>query len=201
MKDIYLQNFRRIDYLLIHLLGNNLGPGKRIWLELQRLERLECEKKFIVDVDSIIIIKNQQEIPFSYDDTRFPTLSLDNRFTFQGRLFPKNEPYCRASYLIKITLLEAYPHTEPEVILLDSIYHPNVDDSGRICCKSRFENSWTYMATTTLVSIVENIIDIIDNPTRVHECDNPRAKEYAQDPEIFQSKALEHILRHGRLRC
>lgn len=182
-------------------LGNNLGPGKRIWLELQRLERLECEKKFIIDIDSMVIIEDQQEIPFPYDDTRFPTLSLDNRFTFQGRIFPKNEPYCRASYLIKITLVEGYPHTEPELIFLDSIYHPNVDPSGRICCKARFENFRTYMVITSLVSVIENIIDIIDNPNQLHTCNNPHAKEYFQDAEVFKSKALEHTLKYGRPRC
>ncbi len=59
--------------------------------------------------------------------------SSEGIITIQGRILPKREPYCRASFLIEITLSRVYPFKPPEVIFLDPIYHPNINHIGQPC--------------------------------------------------------------------
>ncbi|KAG8237268.1 hypothetical protein J437_LFUL011298 [Ladona fulva] len=42
-------------------------------------------------------------------------------------------PYESGVFKLEIQLSETYPFEPPRVQFLTSVYHPNVDDSGRIC--------------------------------------------------------------------
>ncbi|XP_074646653.1 ubiquitin-conjugating enzyme E2 N-like [Tubulanus polymorphus] len=56
-----------------------------------------------------------------------------------GRLFyvvmdgPKDSPYETGTFKLELFLPEDYPMAAPKVRFLTRIYHPNVDNLGRIC--------------------------------------------------------------------
>lgn len=46
---------------------------------------------------------------------------------------PSDTPYENGIFLLDISLAENYPHAPPNVRFVTPIYHPNIDDHGRIC--------------------------------------------------------------------
>jgi ubiquitin-conjugating enzyme E2 T len=122
-----------------------------------------------------------------------------NTAVIQGRILPKTEPYCHASFLIEIRLPSEYPFKEPYVTIRDPIYHPNIDESGRHCCCWGFSQYEGYTPTTLLADIIEGVIRVIDNPDCSHSC-NLQCQEYQNDYQTFYKKALKLTLLYGRPR-
>lgn len=137
---------------------------KRAWIELQQLERLKTERKFLID-----------KSPFDGDEET-PT-----NFTFIGRILPRSEPFNQTALQIEIQLPQEYPYKPPSVRILTKVYHPNVEEngnrikkpnlllifylcfSGRICLEILSPTgSWT--PSFRLTNVINEMIDVIDHP-------------------------------------
>lgn len=46
---------------------------------------------------------------------------------------PEDSPYKDGVFKMEITIPENYPFSPPAMKFLTKVYHPNIDDSGRIC--------------------------------------------------------------------
>jgi ubiquitin-protein ligase len=123
-----------------------------------------------------------------------------NTVVIHGRILPKTEPYCRASFLIEIRLRPEYPFKELDVTIRDPIYHPNVDESGRHCCCWGFSQYEAFKPTTPLADFIEAVIRVIDNPDCSHSCNPQCTQEYQNDYQTFYKKALKLTLLYGRPR-
>jgi len=122
--------------------------------------------------------------------------------TIQGRILPQTEPYCRASFLVEITLSHEYPFKEPEVLFLDPISHPHIHDWGGYCRHYSNTGSYEpYKQTTSLSDFIMGVINIIDSEPGFRYCSDPgRIAEYQRDYQTFYKKALELTLSYGRPR-
>ena len=177
------------SYDVYHILENLGSDSKRLCFELRHLERLELENKFILNSDSLDRLKSAES-----------TGTYAERFIC-GRIFPQTEPYCRRSFLVKIKLLPEYPFKVPEIIFLDHIYHPSVNEQGRNQCDWHNNSGVAYDPTTTLVETIENVIRIIDKIYDEDFVSNDNcAREYREEYAKFYKKALEMTLLHGRPR-
>jgi ubiquitin-conjugating enzyme E2 L3 len=105
----------------------------------------------------------------------------------QGRILPKTEPYCRASFLIEITFPREYPFKPPEMLFLDPVYHPNVDERGcSYCCWEHLLWNETYKPTTSVKDLIEAFIRNFDSLAEIDQAMNTGvASEYRTHPEIF----------------
>lgn len=84
-----------------------------------------------------------------------------------GRILPKSKIYCEAAYQIEIKLPAEFPFKAPEVRFVTPIYHPNVDDKGKICVDI-INAAESYKPTTPLSDIVTAVTNLIDNPNIEH---------------------------------
>lgn len=153
---------------------------KRAWIELQQLERLKTERKFLID-----------KSPFD-DDEETPT-----NFTFIGRILPRSEPFNQTALQIEIQLPQEYPYKPPSVRILTKVYHPNVEENGRICLEILSPTgSWT--PSFRLANVINEMIDVIDHPNLNLPVNDSVANEYLYQKELYDEKLLE-IIQNNKL--
>ena len=119
--------------------------------------------------------------------------------TIIGRILPTRQPYCQASFVIKIDLPDDFPFSPPQVRIVTPIYHPNVDQSGFVCSPITTETGlWT--PKTSLVDVIKSVVDIIDNPSLDYAVNPDSARLYREDRENHDKIALEYTQKYGRPR-
>jgi ubiquitin-protein ligase len=84
-----------------------------------------------------------------------------------GRILPKSNIYNQKAFQIELKLPNDYPFKAPEVRFITPIYHPNVDDKGKICVEI-INTAEGYKPTTPLSEIITAITNLIDNPNIDH---------------------------------
>ena len=175
---------------------------KRLLNELRRLERLESKNKFILDVNPIAFYDGNKP-PTRFHNTPFiDRFHEKDTFTFQGRILPQTEPYCRAAFPLQISIPPEHPFKPPDVTILDSIYHPHINELGKDCCCWSFKPTEPFWMRPSLTDIITVVLRLIDTgPDYDHICNCQCAEEYQNDYETFYKKALELTLSYGRPRC
>ncbi|CAF1217958.1 unnamed protein product [Rotaria sordida] len=83
--------------------------------------------------------------------------------TIVGRLLPNSDIYKQGSIRIHMILGQEFPFKAPKVFVRQPIYHPNIERDGKVCT-NLLVNSEAWTPTTTLVQIIEEVTNVIDNP-------------------------------------
>jgi ubiquitin-protein ligase len=126
----------------------------------------------------------------------------NNRFLsiLGGRIFPKSDPYCLASFRIEIKIPLDYPFKAPDGYFLDPIYHPMVGSGGRHCCCWGFgPDSW--LPRKSIVDYITGMINAIDYIDQWNgHGDSYRYFEYSNNYSVFYEKALQSVFRYGQSR-
>jgi ubiquitin-protein ligase len=174
---------------------------KRLLSELQQTERLELQGTFILDVYPIAVFSNVKPPPRFNNTIPTPNLYSRGLPIIHGRILPQSKLYCRASFLIEITLPFEYPLKAFSLIFLDPIYHPSVDKFGRNRRSWGFRNSDMWTPRTSIAEVIEAVIGIIDGDLDVEYPDNDEcAEEYRVAPQTFYEKAIRMTTSYGRPR-
>ncbi|CAF1344036.1 unnamed protein product [Rotaria sordida] len=85
----------------------------------------------------------------------------------------------------------------PEVIITTPIHHPNVNEKNRLCDK-RLNATSLWNNATTLIEVLEIIVDALDNPKANDSPVNTDvAKEFTQQPAEYERKATAMIQKNG----
>jgi ubiquitin-protein ligase len=84
-----------------------------------------------------------------------------------GRVLPTANIYNQAAFQIEMKLPAEFPFKPPEVRFVTPIYHPNVDDQGKICV-DLLNGSESWKPTTSLVDVVKAVVDLVDSPKIDH---------------------------------
>lgn len=113
---------------------------------------------------------------------------------------PVDSPYENGVFKISIVIPETYPFDPPQVTFGTRIYHPNIDDQGRVCLDTLNlppKGSWT--PTVTLSSLLTTISQLMAYPNAddglvravTEVCRNDRAKFNATAREWTKKYAID----------
>lgn len=125
--------------------------NRRIMTEVDRLEKLRAG----TDPSGLKFLLDQSPV-------NNPASSI-----ILGRILPTSNIYNQAAFQIEIKLPAEYPFKAPELRFITPIYHPNVDDKGKICVDI-LNSGETFKPTTSLTEVVRAVVNLIDNPNIDH---------------------------------
>ncbi|XP_053953943.1 ubiquitin-conjugating enzyme E2 T-like [Anastrepha ludens] len=107
---------------------------------------------------------------------------------------PKGSPYEGGIFEVNIGLGTQYPFQPPTFKLLTPIYHPNIDNSGKICLDLlRMPPTGSYNPTITLESILLSIQLLLASPNPDDPLNGEAADLFKTNRELYNIKASESI--------
>lgn len=111
---------------------------------------------------------------------------------------PSNSPYRNGIFDLKINVPDNYPFSPPTIRFLTKIYHPNIDDSGRICMDLlKLPPAGNWKPTLGLEGLLIALRMLLENPNP----DDPLMVEIAAvfkiDKAIYDRKAQEYTEKYA----
>lgn len=112
---------------------------------------------------------------------------------------PPDSPYKDGVFTLELTISKKYPFIPPAIRFKTRIYHPNIDDAGRICLDLiKMPPSGNWRPTIGLEGLLIAIRTLIEEPN----VDDPLmvdiANQYKNDPDEFKKKAEEYTRRYAK---
>jgi ubiquitin-protein ligase len=167
------------------------GANKRLITEITKLKALSSN----TDASSVKFLLDKSPLDEQSNASRTgPASSTQN--IILGRILPSSNVYSQAAFQIELKLPADFPFKPPEVRFVTPIYHPNVDDQGKICV-DLLNSSENWKPTTPLVDVVKAVVDLIDNPKIDHALNAGRFDDilsslvcYLNNNIVFISKIL-----------
>ncbi|XP_036345014.1 ubiquitin-conjugating enzyme E2 2-like [Rhagoletis pomonella] len=107
---------------------------------------------------------------------------------------PKGSPYEDGIFKVSIVLGSQYPFQPPTFKFMSSIYHPNIDNSGKICLDLlRMPPTGSYNPAITLESMLLSIQLLLSSPNPDDPLNGEAADLFKTSREQFNIKARELI--------
>lgn len=118
----------------------------------------------------------------------FPTEKFD---LIEAKLTgPPDTPYADGIFSLEIMIPEKYPFVPPSMKFVTKIYHPNIDDNGRICLDLiKMPPSGNWKPTIGLEGLLIAIRSLLEFPNPDDPLMSNIAEEYKNYREEFTRKA------------
>ncbi|UJR34134.1 hypothetical protein I4U23_021541 [Adineta vaga] len=161
---------------------------KRIHQELIELERIGIESNALIkfDLQKSSLYKEKDDDAFGQSED----------FTIIGRVFPNSYIYRTVSLQIEIKLESTFPFIPPRVRMLTQIYHPNINENGIICI-GILDGKKDWYPQTTLVNVIVDITNLIDNPDLGYSINAEAASNYVHNRAEYDRIAMDFAGKYG----
>ncbi len=70
------------------------------------------------------------------------TVGENNPYRLTGLLLPEKAPFDRHSFRVELNFPRDYPFKPPMLTFLSRIYHPNVEEGGKMCFSMIAPDTW-----------------------------------------------------------
>ena len=111
---------------------------------------------------------------------------------------PEGTPYASGVFSLVMTVPSRYPFEPPKVRFTTPIYHPNIDDGGRICLdtlKMQPQGSWA--PSVNMSTLLTTIRLLMAHPNPDDGLMPDITELYRRDPAQFARNALASTRRHA----
>jgi len=113
-------------------------------------------------------------------------------------IVPENEPYNKGAFCIQIDFPPEYPFKPPEVTFLTKIYHPNIDEKGRVCLNIICTCTWK--PATMSWQVIQALISLPPHDNPGHTMRRDLVEEYTKDRDKFLKNAEEFTIQFSEKR-
>ncbi|KAF9111692.1 Ubiquitin-conjugating enzyme E2 T [Mortierella sp. AM989] len=106
---------------------------------------------------------------------------------------PKDTPYAEGIFKLEINIPDNYPLEPPRCQFITRVYHPNIDDQGRICLdilKCRPKGSWG--PAISIPTMLTSLIVLLGDPNPDDPLSIDIANEFKENRALFSQKAREY---------
>lgn len=127
----------------------------------------------------------------------FPT---DKQNVIEARIAgPPDTPYAEGVFNLEILIPEKYPFAPPSIRFVTKVYHPNIDDNGRICLDLiKMPPSGNWKPTIGLEGLLIAIRSLLESPNPDDPLMADIAEEYKNFKEEFTRKAKHFTNQYGK---
>ncbi|VDD77654.1 unnamed protein product [Mesocestoides corti] len=121
---------------------------------------------------------------------------------FELIVSPKDGFWAKGRFHFSVTVPEGYNHVPPIVKCTTKIWHPNIDEEGRVCLSllrpsSLDSSGWA--PTRKLYEMIWGIESLFSDLCDFSDALNTNAAEqYSRDPEAFRQKARWYVNEFAR---
>lgn len=105
-------------------------------------------------------------------------------------LGPENSPYSEGIFKLEILVPDSYPFAPPSIKFLTKVYHPNIDDNGRICLDLiKMPPKGCWKPTIGIEGLLIAVKMLLQNPNPGDPLMADIAQEYMNERAEFEKKA------------
>ncbi|CAH1393411.1 unnamed protein product [Nezara viridula] len=109
---------------------------------------------------------------------------------------PPGSPYEGGVFHLEVQLPREYPFQPPRVVFITPIYHPNIDEGGRICLDLlKLPPSGSWRCTTTIANVLIAVQCLLASPNPSDPLNPEIAALMQSDIKQFEKTAKEHTLK------
>jgi len=108
---------------------------------------------------------------------------------------PSNTPYEGGVFNAELLLTDEYPMNPPKVVFNTKIYHPNIDNLGRICLDI-LKDKWS--PALQIRSVLLSIQALLSSPNPDDPLNNEAANQWKNDESGALKKAKEYTATYAK---
>uniref|UniRef100_A0AC34QXI1 UBC core domain-containing protein n=1 Tax=Panagrolaimus sp. JU765 TaxID=591449 RepID=A0AC34QXI1_9BILA len=111
---------------------------------------------------------------------------------------PNNPPYNAGAFRMIVELPNEFPYKPPQMHFVTRIYHPNVDEQGKVdvpICSNEF-----WKPAIRMPNVCDAVIDLLDRPNPHHALRKDVGEQMLKDREKFVKIAADAVKNHSELR-
>ncbi|TMW60718.1 hypothetical protein Poli38472_000760 [Pythium oligandrum] len=113
-------------------------------------------------------------------------------------LGPEGSPYEKGVFRLDIEVPERYPFEPPKVKFLTPIYHPNIDDAGRICLDTlKMQPKGSWMPSVNMSTLLTTIRLLMAEPNADDGLMADITDQFKHNRELFNRTATEMTAKHA----
>ena len=129
------------------------------------------------------------------NNIKFILPNKNDLLTFNFEISPQSDSYWfGGKYLFQFSIPSNYPLIPPEIKCLTKIYHPNIDNQGRICLQILKSDQWS--PTLNIEHILHHILNIFYHPNGTMYNNKDAGKEFNQNINKFK-ETVKQTLKGG----
>ncbi|XP_044762567.1 ubiquitin-conjugating enzyme E2 T-like [Coccinella septempunctata] len=106
---------------------------------------------------------------------------------------PDESPYHNGVFRLEVYLPERYPFSPPSIKFITKIYHPNIDDAGRICLDlMKMPPAGRWKPNMSIEGLLIAIRMLMESPNPDDPLMPEIAQEFKLNKKLFNEKAAEY---------
>lgn len=127
------------------------------------------------------------------------TISDDNISELRATIIGvSGTPYESGVFKLDVTITERYPYEPPQVRFKTPVYHPNIDNNGRICLELlKLPPSGCWRPVVTIEGVLLAIQSLLATPNPDDPLMDSIARQYTNDRKEFEKSARDYTLQHA----